>query len=396
MKNMVKEKKGITLIALVITIIVLLILTRISIGQLSGDKNSITESKDKTALLDLTKIQQAVMETYIKYKQLGNPMILNGTQITYAEALSKFNQLECSESLKVDSYDGITEIDPSRFYYKIQKTDLTNMGLGNINNNDEYIVNYSSGEVFKITQKKTTNNEVLYIYAKEVEPEYVKSGLILHYDGINNTGKGDSNHSSTTNIWKDLSGNGNDGTINNATLGNNYVQLDGQQSWVNCGEINNETTTLEVVLEVNSFAIDNGDRFRIFGNWHTGGCGLYTNASNYIISDVYINGWKSANTSNNANILINKKYSITMTFDGHNEIIYINGINKVSQAYEGVIQPSRNNTVMALGCNPGGELAEGDFLNGRLYSARIYNRALTDLEVAHNYEIDKTRFEIEE
>lgn len=42
------------------------------------------------------------------------------------------------------------------------------------------------------------------------EDDYVKDGLILLYDGINNTGNG---HSTTTRTWKDLTGNGNDGQI---------------------------------------------------------------------------------------------------------------------------------------------------------------------------------------
>ncbi|MBR0428327.1 MAG: hypothetical protein IJK18_09065 [Clostridia bacterium] len=166
MKNIIKEKKGITLIALVITIIILLILAGVGIGELTGNKNSITESKDKTASSELTKIQQAVIETYLKYNQLGNKMVLKGDSMTYAEALSEFNQLGSSESLKVESYDGISETDPGLFYYKVGPGDLKEMGLENIHKKDEYVVNYSTGEVFNITQKKISNGDALYIYAK--------------------------------------------------------------------------------------------------------------------------------------------------------------------------------------------------------------------------------------
>lgn len=47
------------------------------------------------------------------------------------------------------------------------------------------------------------------------EDDYVKDGLILLYDGINNTGNG---HSTTTRTWKDLTGNGNDGQISEASF----------------------------------------------------------------------------------------------------------------------------------------------------------------------------------
>ncbi len=56
----------------------------------------------------------------------------------------------------------------------------------------------------------------LYIPASNsvTEKTYIKNGLILYLDGINNTGSG---HSNTSTIWKDLSGNNNNGTITGAT-----------------------------------------------------------------------------------------------------------------------------------------------------------------------------------
>ena len=46
MKNIFKQRKGITLIALVITIIVLLILAGISISMLSGDNSILQKATD--------------------------------------------------------------------------------------------------------------------------------------------------------------------------------------------------------------------------------------------------------------------------------------------------------------------------------------------------------------
>ena len=174
MKNIIKEKKGITLIALVITIIVLLILAGVSLGELIGKKTSITESKDKTALSELTKIQQAVIEIYLKYTQLGNKMILKGTSMTYADALSEFNQLGSSESLKVQSYDGISETDPGLFYYKVGPSNLKEMGLENIHREDEYVVNYSTGEVFNISQKKLEDEKIWQDLRKIIPEENIK------------------------------------------------------------------------------------------------------------------------------------------------------------------------------------------------------------------------------
>ena len=48
---------------------------------------------------------------------------------------------------------------------------------------------------------------------------------------------------------------------------------------------------------------------------------------------------------------------------------------------------------MALGTNPSGSTNVGlESFNGTIYSARMYNRVLTEQEVKNNYEIDKSRF----
>ena len=168
MDKKIKDNKGITLMALIITIIVLTILTGIGIGVSTGMRGNINESKEAMATAELSKIQQAVLENYIKYKQMNQERFLKGEAISYDYALKKFNQLglDSNQKLKAASYDTATAGDPSLFYYKLDKMHLKEMGLQNINNNNEYIVNYSSGEVFNITQKKTASGNVLYVYAK--------------------------------------------------------------------------------------------------------------------------------------------------------------------------------------------------------------------------------------
>ena len=57
--------------ALIITIIVLMIITGIGIGASTGMKGNISESKETVATAELSKIQQAVLENYVKYKQMN-------------------------------------------------------------------------------------------------------------------------------------------------------------------------------------------------------------------------------------------------------------------------------------------------------------------------------------
>lgn len=166
MKNTVKSQKGITLIALVVTIIVLMILAGIGIGELSNNNEDVAQTKNTIALSELSKVQQVVIENYLKYEQLKNDSFLTkiGKKIEdeteYNEINNEFKEIS-GKDLKVEFN---TDIDKS--YYKLSGDDLNSMGLENIHNKDVYVVNYSTGEVFNYTQKKTATGEVLYVYAK--------------------------------------------------------------------------------------------------------------------------------------------------------------------------------------------------------------------------------------
>ena len=94
MKNTVKSQKGITLVALVVTVIVLLILAGIGIGELSNNNEDITQTKDTMSLAELNKVQQVVIENYLKYIQIKNEHILTGVgqkidEEKYNETISK-------------------------------------------------------------------------------------------------------------------------------------------------------------------------------------------------------------------------------------------------------------------------------------------------------------------
>lgn len=166
MKEIVKSQNGITLIALVVTIIVLIILASIGIGELSNNNEDVAQTKNTIALSELSKVQQAVIENYLKYVQLKNDSFLTkvGKKIEdeteYNEINNEFKEIS-GKDLKLGFN---TDIDKS--YYKLSGEDLKALGLENIHNNDVYVVNYSTGEVFNYTQKKTATGEVLYVKGK--------------------------------------------------------------------------------------------------------------------------------------------------------------------------------------------------------------------------------------
>ena len=227
---------------------------------------------------------------------------------------------------------------------------------------------------------------------------YVLDGLVLHYDGIDNTGTGV--HDITATTWKDLSGNGNDGQLKNfgttptSGWGNNYLSFDGVNDWVNCGAINNDYITLDIAYFLKSSY--GGDR-EIIGNWNSGGVGMGYSNGNEFGQGVYIDGEYRTLKSIESN---NKHQLITATvgYNGSTLAYYKNGIKQQELEYEGIISPPKLNAVMAIGTNPygGGELTDGEYADMDIYGVRIYNRGLTEEEAEINGKADEKRFKKEE
>ncbi len=157
-----REEKGITLIALVITIIILSIVAGIGIGVMNGMGRDIRESKSAIAVTDLKKVQQLVLETYTKYMQGKNTRLLKGEQIDYNTAKNIAN--EFGVELRQEEYN--SSDDAINFYYKLTQYNLREMGMNNVNKDAQYIVNYKTGEVFDNLGKKTITGDVLYVYGK--------------------------------------------------------------------------------------------------------------------------------------------------------------------------------------------------------------------------------------
>ena len=222
-------------------------------------------------------------------------------------------------------------------------------------------------------------------------PDYVKNGLILHLDGINNTGSG---HSNTSTIWKDLSGNNNNGTIKGASWLNDGLYFDGIDDWVPIKELNYNQFTLEAVFEPKD--VLNYEYQYIICNLEVGGYGIALDAGNKNLFGISYNtnivDYELLLSQNDINL--NVKNTLTYTNDGKEHKLYLNGNLINSKVDENrVLGFPNDNTIMALGTNPKGATNVGlESFNGTIYSARMYNRVLTEQEVKNNYEIDKSRF----
>lgn len=164
-----KNEKGITLIALVVTIIVLLIIA--SVATYTGI-NSIQDSKDQSYMSEVQMLQQAVVENYTKYLTIKDEKYIRGEPISYSDMEGLVNDINSdsneSITLKMLDYGSVTSSANPVYYYRVSKDDLKEMGVSLVNE-DSYIINYYTGEVFNETIKVTGDGIPLYVYATDVE-----------------------------------------------------------------------------------------------------------------------------------------------------------------------------------------------------------------------------------
>ena len=157
-----KNEKGITLVSLVVTIVVLAILLGIEAGITPLIKQNTNTSKDEILVTELAQVQQKVFEKYIEYENTGNETILKGIKLEYNEARSQILDVDNSINLLQTEYD-INTASAEKVYYKLTDVDLKSIGMSNVKSNREYIVNYETGEVIDTKNKKTKGGEILYV-----------------------------------------------------------------------------------------------------------------------------------------------------------------------------------------------------------------------------------------
>lgn len=159
-----ENNKGITLIALAITIIVLLIIA--SVGTYSGVE-ALRDAKEEAQISELNMVKQPVVENYTKYLTTKNNMYIRGTKLNYSDVQAIISEINNSAnetvSLKVNDYDTSGSSDITEYYYRLSESELKEMGVTQAQ--DSYIVNYKTGEVINETLKATRTGVPLYTYS---------------------------------------------------------------------------------------------------------------------------------------------------------------------------------------------------------------------------------------
>ncbi len=188
MQKISKKNDGITLIALIITIILILVLVAVTINY---SITTINESKNDKVEGELSMVQASLIQQYVLMQtkekdgkiateitedvvlknDVGRPQELVGTRLaTLTELISN----DFTEYLVDYTKENMTY---EEYYYLLNEEDLQKLGILNDSvavtkgYKRVYIVNYSTGEVFDMTNKKyyvteensTENGNSIYI-----------------------------------------------------------------------------------------------------------------------------------------------------------------------------------------------------------------------------------------
>lgn len=177
-----KQNKGITIMALVVTVVVLLILAGISIEK---GTNVITRSQLENIKTDMMLVQVKGKE-YVENANFelgtGYDKLTDESEKTkrLETAKSKLKGTEITDATNLDSNLGITaenfqtDNDNLIFYYELSNQDLADIGISDVKSdekNGKYIVKYDlkNVDVEVYNTKGFTNGDKSYYSLNEIE-----------------------------------------------------------------------------------------------------------------------------------------------------------------------------------------------------------------------------------
>ena len=235
-----------------------------------------------------------------------------------------------------------------------------------------------------------------------VKNGYLKNGLILYLDGVDNTRNG---HSTTTTTWEDLSGNNNDFTkhesaANTLWRDNSYVGDETNRTLILNKAIleNSSACSIEVCYDIPKLKAyywvfqsreveDNANGFQFWVNSNSRDLLLWGN--NSYISFINERGTNLTNL---------RKRTMAIAVDNSTLVFSDNGEIYNKDSNEGIIQSLMPRDYYAIGSalpwKTETQWAKYWF-NGNIYSIRVYNRKLSEEELRNNYEIDRVRFNMD-
>lgn len=211
---------------------------------------------------------------------------------------------------------------------------------------------------------------------KGIPKDYVQDSLILWLDGIKNTRDG---HNAEATVWEDLVGDVNFTKTANFSFGDNCILPTGKMDSDNTIVVPNEFT-MEVVYQ-----------FTGGNNYHTIG-----------FSEVYprFKGRKSGMLPRwmiaSGTWADGLEYTYALDLDATHSVAVSQNSDGRKCYHNGVFNSGDSVVATYNSAQTLQNYDRSEILTGKIFAIRLYNRSLTDEELAQNYEIDKQRFGIAE
>ena len=219
--------------------------------------------------------------------------------------------------------------------------------------------------------------------------DYEQSGLVGHWDGIDNAGTGV--HDPSTRVWRDLTGLTGDGQLGVGAVWSDGIcwknGVDGKPVTVGgnfAATLNTCTSTVEVVLRPSRGNV----REAFLSSYSTGTWSLEHNSNSYSDGSarVYFGGSPDVRCEY-ARIAAGEFTVLSVAVSPSGFAVYKNGV--LAKTYSGSLtRPTANVDYVFGGENTRGEMA----FRGNYYAVRLYNRPLTAEEIAANHAVDIARF----
>ena len=162
-----KSNKGITLIALVITIIVLLILAGVSVSMLTGQNGILTQAQNAKEETEIASEKEAIQLTMINKEMTGDEKYNIGEEL-------RDRTLANGDNWKIVSVNDTKQIYGTDWYYVGTGVSLENYG----ETKHEWAINYNTGEVIELPEE----GFVKLAYGENLA---VTDNIILNADPIN-------------------------------------------------------------------------------------------------------------------------------------------------------------------------------------------------------------------
>lgn len=381
------KKSGITLTVLAVSIAVMLLLITASTIIGSGYVNDARYDGFKTMISVVSDNINAYLLENGELPTNNESVLYNSFDASFAKEVEK----------KGDQYNRLFIVDVTKLNnYTI------NEGKGNTTNGDVFLIAENSNNIYYLKGFKYKDKIYYGLEAEEYDltnqslnvsqDDYVRDGLILYYDAINNTGSG---HNSNATTWKDLSGNGNDGIlVGNPTWNESNLYFDGSAKYIDIGDklkdIFNSGMTLELIANFDSTG---NARTIILGNYPASTDVAFEKGYSPRQGRIYYNNWEYNYHTPNDYFDLDKIALYTFKFDkNNNNCIFYNNSEK---KYNTESEKFQNNINFVNAKFFTDNRSDAFYTKAKIYSIRVYNRALSDNEIRSNFLMDKEKYGIE-